>query len=507
MGSLGEIPSVGYNPLRTAIDPNDPDYLKKISRAGIMEGLHEMSLPKDQPPLQSAENSSEQPTKKTSEIPGSDKGPVMPAPKMASVGEPPQETSGPPSGLSVLPIGSEPPVGSPQKPQRSLLGKIGHGLAEAGNIAGDIFVPSTMMLIPGTQLHGEMERGKQLREQNIEKQQQIEQQRLEEDTAYRTMVGQAALERGAAATTTAGANVEKAEAATSRAATEDFKAKHPNAKPEFFVDADGKVVQGYAEGKNFFLASGDPLPANYVPYKSPSTAMQKPVQGSVNNQPQWGIYDPKQGWIDPETKQPIANFAPPPSWAEVMPSTHTVNMLNPEGIPTTYQYNSQTKGFDIVAGQAAGGAYAHAEAQAGAVTRAGNALISDIQANEKAIDQSKLGSWLTWVKKYGLNTPFADPVLGRLQAEYMSWAALNPAMHGYRSVQAMKAFEDLVGGLQKNPEAAIASLRGTLQTASAVNPALKGGGEGTKEIPAGAIMGTLKGKKGYVLNGKFTATE
>lgn len=40
---------------------------------------------------------------------------------------------------------------------KSFLQKFGHGLATAGNIAGDIFAPQTMALIPGTQLHSAIE--------------------------------------------------------------------------------------------------------------------------------------------------------------------------------------------------------------------------------------------------------------------------------------------------------------------------------------------------------------
>jgi hypothetical protein len=40
-----------------------------------------------------------------------------------------------------------------------LLGKIEHGLAKVGNIAGDIFAPGTMALIPGTDLHRAVEKG------------------------------------------------------------------------------------------------------------------------------------------------------------------------------------------------------------------------------------------------------------------------------------------------------------------------------------------------------------
>lgn len=41
-----------------------------------------------------------------------------------------------------------------------LVGKIEHGLAKAGNIAGDIFAPGTMSMIPGTELHRDLEERK-----------------------------------------------------------------------------------------------------------------------------------------------------------------------------------------------------------------------------------------------------------------------------------------------------------------------------------------------------------
>ena len=54
-----------------------------------------------------------------------------------------------------------------------------------------------------------------------------------------------------------------------------------------------------------------------------------------------------------------------------------------------------------------------------------------------------------------------------------SFADLNPAMHGARGGAAMKHFEDLVGGLQKNPDASIAGIRGILQTAHNINPGVQ----------------------------------
>jgi len=50
-------------------------------------------------------------------------------------------------------------LGTPEN-HPGILGKLGHIAAGIGNIAGDIVAPSTMELIPGTQLHGEVERGR-----------------------------------------------------------------------------------------------------------------------------------------------------------------------------------------------------------------------------------------------------------------------------------------------------------------------------------------------------------
>lgn len=51
------------------------------------------------------------------------------------------------------------PYGTPQN-HPGVIGKILHGLAKAGNIAGDIVAPGTMALIPGTDLNKRVEEGK-----------------------------------------------------------------------------------------------------------------------------------------------------------------------------------------------------------------------------------------------------------------------------------------------------------------------------------------------------------
>jgi hypothetical protein len=200
---------------------------------------------------------------------------------------------------------------------------------------------------------------------------------------------------------------------------------------------------------------------------------------------------------EPDTPAPAGTLIyRPPSYAETMPATRTQIMIDPDtGVASTYSWNAETGKYDIKQGVAGGGQEGSKIAQAAVVTRAGNDLISDIQANAKSIDKTKLGDWLNYVKQYGLDSPVADPTLARLQSEFMSFAALNPAMHGYRSVDAMHAFERMVGGLQKNPEAAIESIKGILQTAGEFNPQPKAGAKPDKVLEKGPD-GKLRFKSG-----------
>lgn len=102
------------------------------------------------------------------------------------------------------------------------------------------------------------------------------------------------------------------------------------------------------------------------------------------------------------------------------------------------------------------------DAQAAVVNRAADNLISDIQKNK-----SKLGNMEAIVHSALLNTPWADPETSELRAEIASFAALNPAMHGFRGASALAQFEKIIGGIPNNPDAMIAALRGIQKTTQA----------------------------------------
>jgi hypothetical protein len=212
----------------------------------------------------------------------------------------------------------------------------------------------------------------------------------------------------------------------------------------------------------------------------------------VNGKPMVMALNPATGKFD------IVVGEAPPTWSEAIVPTKTITkMVN--GIPMVYRWSPETKSFSILEGPSAAGAYAHEEAQAGAVQRAGEKLITEIQANRE-----NLGTLSTWVMKHGLNTPIADPKLAELQADLSTFAALQPAMHGFRSHSALETFNKVIGGLQKNPDATIAAIRGILSTASAISP-----GQQTNGAPSGASAEVYAkdGKTliGHIVNGKYVA--
>ena len=212
-----------------------------------------------------------------------------------------------------------------------------------------------------------------------------------------------------------------------------IKAEHPPAERAVTLKTpDGKQVAGKVDHEgNLLLADNKPAPAGTMLYQQP-------------------------------------NYA---SIAPQLQESKTVDLIGPDGIAHKMGWNPDTRDYDRDMGISSSGAYGHEMEQAGAVTRAGDDLIKDIKANKKALAGAKLGTLQAWVEKHGLNTPFVDdPELARLQAKIATFAALQPAMHGFRSRSAMESFETIIGGLQKDPDNMIASIEGIMGTAGAINP-------------------------------------
>lgn len=114
--------------------------------------------------------------------------------------------------------------------------------------------------------------------------------------------------------------------------------------------------------------------------------------------------------------------------------------------------------------------------QAAVIKESGDNLIKEIDS--KAGKVGNLGSY--W-KQYINGTPISDPQVSGLMTSLASFAALQPALHGFRGAQALKEFEKSIGGIPKDPEALKASIRSIQGTAGIVE---KHGAPQTVKPPA-----------------------
>jgi len=177
----------------------------------------------------------------------------------------------------------------------------------------------------------------------------------------------------------------------------------------------------------------------------------------------------------------------PPTYAQVAPSLRTIDIIDPTtGLPTVETLGGRQLGISAT------GAYGHEMAQAGAVGRAGADL--EQQLSDPA-NREILGKLSSYIKQGTLGTPLADQQAAYLSSQLKTFAALQPAMHGFRARSSQEAFEKIVGGLAQDPDATIASIRGILKTASAINPNVSGGGKGAAP-PKGAKVRTYNPQTG-----------
>jgi hypothetical protein len=111
--------------------------------------------------------------------------------------------------------------------------------------------------------------------------------------------------------------------------------------------------------------------------------------------------------------------------------------------------------------------------QAKVIGNAGNGLIGTINGH-----RDKVGNVEAIFNSAFLGTPIADPETSGIAAELASFAALQPAMHGFRGQQALKEFEKIIGGVPKDADALIAAIQGIMKTAGYVQgkPTEQGGG-------------------------------
>jgi hypothetical protein len=191
-----------------------------------------------------------------------------------------------------------------------------------------------------------------------------------------------------------------------------------NEKPNT-IEMGNRTYQWDAQGKKWKdigAAKATNEPGSYMPVPDPTDPIHKIV-----------------GWVDPKS-------------GHYRPLESVTGMAGNNEIKPTGQAASR-------------------EEQASVIGRAGDGLIKTIESN-----RDKLGNVSAILESAFLGTPLADPAQAGLATEIASFAALNPAMHGFRGTDALNEFKRIIGGIPNNPDALISSIKAIQKTAGYFNP-------------------------------------
>ena len=397
---------------------------------GYDEGTHSLkglpSIAKPGPLQPSAKELASPPTT----IPSIAPAPAPEAPGTMPSVMPTPGTASPTAGIPSIDTGASPTLA---KPKESVWQKLGHGLEKGAEVAGDVLATGVTAMVPGTKLNKEAEAGKELRREGEEANTGFKQAQLAQNPIELYQMD-----------------------------PEKFRQYHDMVADQEKTGDPVKDIKQDDQGNEIaVLSSGKTMPLNFKGQqkeddKTPAhiTVMGKDGKSHImERDPQTGDYSIDRGEA-------------PPNYAMVAPSLRTVDVIDSKtGLPTV-----QTLGGRQI-GVSGTGAYGHEMEQAGAVERAGTALIQTVQANK-----NKFGNIGAILNSAFLGTPVSDPESSGLVSQIKSFAALNPSMHGFRGKDALNEFVKLLGGLPNNPDSLIAGIQGILKTAGAINPALQSGG-------------------------------
>jgi hypothetical protein len=263
---------------------------------------------------------------------------------------------------------------------------------------------------------------------------------------------------------------------------------------EYGDDADKKYIQGMPDDKLWQMIQARALMNEPITKVGPGqTLMQRdPTTGQlvtagqgpapppkppdiktvvVDGKLRFAIPNPSgKGFLDYNTGEPITNGVPVTPYAQAVLPTKTITMINPKDqLEHRYQLDPSTGKYSIDLGAAPTGAVATQLAQAGKIIDAGNDLVAAINANK-----NKIGNVPAIIQSAFLGTPLADPAQSYLAAKISSFAALQPALHGFRGRDALKEFLKMIGGIPNNPDALIAAIRGISSAADVTVRQLRG---------------------------------
>ena len=337
----------------------------------------------------------------------------------------------------------------------------GVGILQGLQAYGDARFPRLMAEIPGTPVHNEVQQARKQQSQELSQETELKRAQTEQARAAASKDLNPQLNLSDIQ-----ANMYKQLVA---GGMDPVKALQEVQRPP---SAGAQKAYNY-NGSVIYVPGNQAPPPGATPFQKPPAQGSKQVQGVLNGKPYWAWTVPggKRGFTD-ENGTPLNGFTPAPSYAEVAPEMQEqrleaqhVTMLGPNGEQEIFTYDPQTKHYTNAQGEAVSGAQGSRVLQAGTVIGAGQDLIDYIKAHPELA-----GNFEKYAQAAALGTPLSSPEETLLASKIASFAALNPAMHGFRSMEALKAFQQLMGGITNNPNSIISGVQGIMQTAQVLNP-------------------------------------
>ena len=363
-----------------------------------------------------------------------------------------------------------------------VLDKIGAGIARAADVVGEGISPRIAALVPGSETNTRLQNKENEAQFERRTTQGIEQEKADTEQGKEQTAEETARRNSENVPVTLSNGqtvyVPQKDAARLLGTTETNQTKE---KTTSETNATKLDVADLESKNRAAIAAGKPQPTK--------TIMQGGAPHIMERDPKTGEYSIDRGEA-------------PPNYAQIAPSLKTIDVIDPTtGLPTVETLSGKPLGVSAT------GAYGHEMAQAGAVDRAGNQLITELH---DPTNREILGKLNSYIKEGTLGTPLADARAAKLSAELKTFAALQPSMHGFKARSSQEAFEKIIGGLAQDPDATIGSIEGILQTAANIKGDQGGGGGGFKvpeDAPAapkedgkllksgGKVIGVSKGGK------------
>ncbi len=390
------------------------------------------------------------------------------------------------------------PWGTPQN-HPGKLGKLAHAFSMIGNIAGDIFAPSTMALIPGTQLNREVQEGGLAKRLNMEQAEQSENEARGAETAKaqeetKEMPGKTQSEEGLQGAQTGNLESETSERNQNAAMGPALALSYSHAVNEALKagrdPATDPIVQSLADTITNIQRQPLPKGMEKVDLVGPDG---KPM--AANYDPMKGVYTDASGKVIPNPRpyeKPnqagmVTVVAPDPNnpgggiverlgtGAHIAPGSQTATQFGSLNTPTTQQRN--------------------VAAQASLVHEQMPGLISEIQQNAQLLGPMQ-GRWNEFMQgKVGMD----NPAMAGLRADLLMMSSAVALMHarGRLPENLREEFDNAINAPHQTPQNLVATLQKIDQwTAANMNTMNRPGGETQAAAPPQGADVKVKGADG-----------